>query len=93
MPNSTELPILTFESKKKFAEWLAKNHDKSAGVRVKLAKKGSGIPSITIMEALDAALCYGWIDGQRDSFDENYYLQNIRLADRRVIGHRSMWRR
>lgn len=75
MSNSTELPILPFETKKKFADWLAKNHDKSVGVRVKLAKKGSGIPSITIMEALDVALCYGWIDGQRDSFDENYYLQ------------------
>lgn len=75
MPSPTELPILPFESKKKFAEWLAKNHDKSAGVRVKLARKGSGIPSITIMETLDVALCYGWIDGQRDSFDENYYLQ------------------
>ncbi|MBI3169325.1 MAG: YdeI/OmpD-associated family protein [Chloroflexi bacterium] len=75
MPNSTELPTLTFESKKKFADWLAKNHDKSAGVWMKLAKKGSGIPSVTIMEALDVALCYGWIDGQRDSFDEKYYLQ------------------
>jgi len=59
MPITTELPILPFESKKKFAEWLAKNHDKSAGVRVKLAKKDSGIPSITITEALDVALCYG----------------------------------
>lgn len=75
MTQPIELPVLPFESKKKFADWLAKNHDKSVGVRVKLAKKGSGIPSITITEALDVALCYGWIDGQRDSFDENYYLQ------------------
>lgn len=75
MPTTTELPILPFESKKKFADWLAKNHDKSAGLWMKLAKKGSGIPSITITEALDVALCYGWIDGQRDSFDENCYLQ------------------
>ena len=75
MTKLIELPTLPFESKMKFAEWLAKNHDKSAGVWVKLAKKGSGIPSITITEALDVALCYGWIDGQRASFDENYYLQ------------------
>ena len=75
MTKPIELPTLPFESKMKFAEWLAKNHDKSAGVWVKLAKKGSGIPSITITEALDVALCYGWIDGQRASFDENYYLQ------------------
>ena len=75
MTKLIELPTLLFESKKKFADWLAKNHDKSVGVWVKLAKKGSGIPSITITEALDVALCYGWIDGQRASFDENYYLQ------------------
>ena len=75
MAKPTEYPTLPFESKKKFADWLAKNHDKSVGVWVKLAKKGSGIPSITITEALDVALCYGWIDGQRASFDENYYLQ------------------
>ncbi len=75
MTKPIELPTLPFETKKKFAVWLAKNHDKSAGVRVKLAKKATGIPSVTIMEALDVVLCYGWIDGQRDSFDENYYLQ------------------
>jgi uncharacterized protein YdeI (YjbR/CyaY-like superfamily) len=75
MTKPTELPILTFESKKKFADWLAKEHDKSAGAWLKLAKKGTGIPSVTIMEALDVALSYGWIDGQRASFDENYYLQ------------------
>ncbi|CAG1011516.1 hypothetical protein ANAEL_04199 [Anaerolineales bacterium] len=75
MPTSTELPTLIFESKKKFADWLAKNHDKSAGLWLKLAKKGTGIPSMTITDALDVALCYGWIDGQRNGFDENYYLQ------------------
>jgi len=75
MPNPTELPTLTFESKKKFADWLAKNHDKSAGLWLKIAKKGTGIPSVTITDALDVALCYGWIDGQRNGFDENYYLQ------------------
>ena len=76
MPKPTELPTLTFESKKKFADWLAKQYDKSAGgVWLKLAKKGTGIPSVTITEALDVVLCYGWIDGQRASFDENYYLQ------------------
>lgn len=75
MSKPTELPTLTFESKKKFADWLAKNHDKSAGVWLKLAKKGTGIPSVTYAEALDVALCYGWIDGQRNSFDDQYFLQ------------------
>ena len=47
MPTSSELPTLPFESKKKFADWLAKNHDKSAGVWLKIAKKATGIPTVT----------------------------------------------
>ena len=86
MPKPIELPTLSFESKKKFADWLAKQYDKSAGVWLKLAKKGTGIPSVTITEALDVVLCYGWIDGQRASFDENYYLQ--KYTPRRP---RSIW--
>lgn len=77
MPNTTELPILPFESKKKFADWLAKNHDKSAGLWLKIAKKATGISTVTYAEALDVALCYGWIDGQKGSFDEQYFLQKF----------------
>lgn len=75
MPTSNELPTFTFASQSKWADWLAKQHDRSAGVWLKIAKKDSGIPSVTIVEALDTALCYGWIDGQRLPFDEKYYLQ------------------
>ena len=77
MPNLTELPILPFESKKKFSDWLAKNHDKSAGLWLKIAKKATGISTVTYAEALDVALCYGWIDGQKGSFDEQYFLQKF----------------
>lgn len=77
MEKPTELPTLPFESKKKFADWLAKEHDKSAGVWMKLAKKATGIPSVTYQEALDVALCYGWIDGQKRSFDDKYFLQKF----------------
>lgn len=77
MPKPTDLPILPFESKKKFADWLAKNHDKSAGLWLKIAKKAAGIPTVTYAEALDVALCYGWIDGQKGSFDEQYFLQKF----------------
>lgn len=77
MPTSTKLPILPFETKKKFADWLAKNHDKSAGVWLKIAKKATGIPTVTYAEALDVALCYGWIDGQRNGFDEIYFFQKF----------------
>jgi uncharacterized protein YdeI (YjbR/CyaY-like superfamily) len=72
-----ELLILPFASQSKFADWLAKNHDKSTGVWMKLAKKDSGISSVTYMEAIDIALCYGWIDGQSKKFDEKYYLQKF----------------
>ena len=93
MSESSELLILPFASQSKWADWLAKQHDKSAGVWLKLAKKDSDIPSVTYAEALDIALCYGWIDGQKNSFDEKYFLQNSRRADRRASGQRSMWKK
>ena len=74
MTKLIELPILPFESKNKFAEWLAKNHDKSAGAWLKLAKKDAEILSVTYKEAVNVALCYGWIDGQAKSFDDKYWL-------------------
>lgn len=77
MSISTELPVLPFETKKKFADWLAKNHDKSSGLWLKIAKKATGISTVTYAEALDVALCYGWIDGQKNSFDEQYFLQKF----------------
>ena len=77
MSTPSELPILPFASQSKWADWLAKQHDNSAGVWLKLAKKDSGIPSVTYAEALDIALCYGWIDGQKNSFDEKYFLQKF----------------
>ena len=83
---SIELPVLPFEFKKKWADWLAKQHDKSAGVWLKLGKKGTGIPSVTYAEALDVALCYGWIDGQKGSFDEKYWLQKFTPR-----GPKSIW--
>jgi len=82
----TELPILPFESKKEWADWLAKQHDKSTGVWLKLAKKATGIPSVTYAEALDVALCYGWIDGQKGSFDDKYWLQKFTSR-----GPKSIW--
>jgi uncharacterized protein YdeI (YjbR/CyaY-like superfamily) len=83
---STELPTLPFESKKNWADWLAKQHDKSTGLWLKLSKKGTGIPSVTYEEALDVALCYGWIDGQKGSFDDKYWLQKFTPR-----GPKSIW--
>jgi uncharacterized protein YdeI (YjbR/CyaY-like superfamily) len=86
MPKTIELPTLLFESKKKWADWLAKQHDKSAGVWLKLAKKDTGITSVTYEEALDVALCYGWIDGQKKAFDDQYWLQKFTPR-----GPKSIW--
>ena len=83
---TTELPIRPFASKAKWTEWLAKQHDKSAGVWLKFAKKDSMIPSVTYEEALDVALCYGWIDGQKKGFDDKYWLQKFTPR-----GPRSIW--
>jgi len=83
---STELPTLPFANKKKWADWLATQHDKSAGVWLKLAKKDSGISSVTYDEALDVALCYGWIDGQKKGFDDKYWLQKFTSR-----GAKSIW--
>ena len=82
----TELPTLPFETKKKWADWLAKQHDKSTGVWLKLGKKGTGIPSVTYEESLDVALCYGWIDGQKKGFDEQYWRQKFTPR-----GPKSIW--
>jgi uncharacterized protein YdeI (YjbR/CyaY-like superfamily) len=58
-------------------QWLAEHHTRTAGVWIKMAKKASGIASVTHDEALDVALCYGWIDGQRNSLDDSYFLQKF----------------
>lgn len=71
------LPIVFFASAEAWEAWLGKNHDSSSGLWVQLAKKASGIPSITYAEALDVALCYGWIDGQKAPFDDPYWLQRF----------------
>jgi uncharacterized protein YdeI (YjbR/CyaY-like superfamily) len=70
-------PILPFRSQKAWATWLAKQHTTSRGLWIKMAKKDSGIASISHPEALDVALCYGWIDGQRRSLDSQYFLQRF----------------
>lgn len=82
----TDHPTFPFANKRKWAGWLAKQHDKSTGVWLKLAKKNTGITSITYEEALDVALCYGWIDGQKRSFDDQYWLQKFTPR-----GPKSIW--
>lgn len=73
-PNDTA-EIIAFPDATAFEAWLAENVDHSSGVWLKIAKKASGIASLTDDEAVDVGLCYGWISGQRKGFDDLYYLQ------------------
>jgi uncharacterized protein YdeI (YjbR/CyaY-like superfamily) len=86
MTKIMELPVISFESKKKWASWLARQHEKSNGIWLQLAKKDSGIPSVTYEEAVDAALCYGWIDGLKKGYDDKYWLQKFTPR-----GPKSIW--
>ena len=72
-----DLPILTFTSAEAFASWLAKHHKASSGLWMRLFKVKSGVPTVSYAEALDAALCYGWIDGQKKAYDTESWLQKF----------------
>ena len=81
-----EQPVIEFESQAEFERWLAEEHGRSDGVWLKMAKKGSGISTIGYAEAVEVALCYGWIDGQLKRVDDDYFVQ--RFTPRRA---RSRW--
>jgi uncharacterized protein YdeI (YjbR/CyaY-like superfamily) len=70
-------PVRLFKSKQDWAAWLEKNHRKSAGLWLRLAKKDSGLRSVSYKEALEVALCYGWIDGQKRPESEQAWLQRF----------------
>lgn len=67
--------VIAFLDAEAFESWLAEHCTRHEGVWIKVAKKKSGIPTVTDDELVDIGLCYGWISGQRRSFDEQYYLQ------------------
>jgi uncharacterized protein YdeI (YjbR/CyaY-like superfamily) len=71
------LPIEYFPSAEAFADWLAGHHRSSQGIWLKIAKKASGTPTVSYSDAVDVALCYGWIDGQKDSCDGDWWLQRF----------------
>lgn len=71
------MPVVSFASSKEWSTWLAANHGKSNGVWLRFFKKDSGEKTVTYAEALDDALCYGWIDGQADKYDANSYIQKF----------------
>jgi len=75
-----------FKSAKAFESWLKKNHAASDGLWLQIAKKGADEPSVTYAEAVEIALCWGWIDGQKKGLDDQHFLQ--RFTPRRS---RSIW--
>jgi uncharacterized protein YdeI (YjbR/CyaY-like superfamily) len=82
----TDLPILAFPDQAAFEAWLEKEHATAPGLYVKLAKKGTGVPSVTYAELVETCLCFGWIDGRGNRLDERFHLQ--RITPRRP---RSIW--
>jgi uncharacterized protein YdeI (YjbR/CyaY-like superfamily) len=69
--------IRLFKSKRDWAAWLEKNHRKSTGLWLRMAKKDSRLQSVSYKEALEVALCYGWIDGQKRPENEQTWLQRF----------------
>lgn len=79
-----DLPVLAFKSLQAWENWLAAQPAESPGVWLKLAKKSACAPSVSRQEAIDGALCHGWIDGQLDKFDANWWL--VRFTPRKPNG-------
>lgn len=86
MSTSEEIPVISFSSADEWKEWLAANHDKPNGIWLRFFKKDAGVTAMGYAEALDEALCYGWIDGQVKKYDELSWLQ--KFTPRRP---RSVW--
>ena len=81
---SDELPVLAFGSAGDWHDWLLAEHASSPGVWVRIGRKGAPEPTVSYAEALDVALCFGWIDGQKRPHDGAYWLQ--RFAPRKPAG-------
>jgi uncharacterized protein YdeI (YjbR/CyaY-like superfamily) len=78
MPAKTELPIVSPPDRAAWTRWLGRHHGTAQGLWLKLAKKGSGAPeTLTYAEALEEAIRYGWIDGQKAAHDDNHWLQRF----------------
>jgi uncharacterized protein YdeI (YjbR/CyaY-like superfamily) len=77
MKSLEKLPIIGFASQQDWEAWLAEHYADQTGIWLKIAKKATGVLSISYSEALEGALCYGWIDGQKAAFDEHYWLQKF----------------
>ena len=82
----TDLPVLAFADQAALEAWLEAEHATAPGLYVKIAKKGSGVPSVNWEQMVEVLLCFGWIDGRANRLDDQFYLQ--RITPRRA---RSVW--
>jgi uncharacterized protein YdeI (YjbR/CyaY-like superfamily) len=82
----TDLPVLAFADQAALEAWLEAEHLTAPGLYVKLAKKGSGVPSVNWEQMVEVLLCFGWIDGRANRLDDRFYLQ--RITPRRA---KSVW--
>jgi uncharacterized protein YdeI (YjbR/CyaY-like superfamily) len=83
--SSAVLPVRAFECQRDWARWLQENHGISTGVWLQLAKMNTDIDSVLYEEAVETALCFGWIDGQKKAHSERYWLQKFtRRSDKSV---------
>lgn len=80
------MPVVLFRDPAEWADWLEENHAASSRLWLRLAKKASSLTSVTYAEALEVALCYGWIDGQKRSYDADSWLQKFTPR-----GAKSLW--
>src|SRR5205809_6034771 len=85
-PKPAELPVRLFKDDAAWEAWLAKQVAKSAGLWLRIAKAASNVKSVSYAEALDVALWYGWIDGQKKAFDDATWIQKFTPR-----GKRSIW--
>jgi len=86
MKKADNLPIMSFETPQDWEVWLKEHHTDTKGIWLKIARKATGRSSLSYAEALESAICYGWIDGQKASFDDQYWLQKFTPR-----GPKSIW--
>lgn len=83
MAPASDYPIVLFADRTAFREWLSAHHASQRGLWLRIAKAASPLQSVTYAEALDLALCFGWIDGQKRSYDEESFLQKFTPRQKR----------
>jgi uncharacterized protein YdeI (YjbR/CyaY-like superfamily) len=82
----TEMTVMRFKDQRHWAAWLESHHARSAGLWLQIAKKGNVSQSVSYPEAVEAALCFGWIDGQKKTSDDGWWLQKFTPR-----GPKSLW--